>query len=461
MNKNTRSFPYSLYSLCTFLFGTILLFFLSCNQNSSLDSPVSSIVQTPREAYLSALDSNGLAKTQMAKAWRLAGTKALEDSVLLEPPFQETGYFRAEAPSALAYRLELKIGELLQIDIVTEPDSILFFADLFQIESTDSTINFRHLFNAENYRTDSLAYEVRNDGTYLLRIQPELLTSCRYTLKLIVQPVYGTFPVSGKGNRDIWSFFGDPRDGGRRKHKGIDIFARRGTPVVAAIGGVIRSVRERGLGGKQVWLYDSHRRQSLYYAHLDSQLVREGQLVQAGDTLGLVGNSGNARNTRPHLHFSIYRRRYGAIDPHPFVAYQAEKVPAIRADTSRLGQLARVQLHNTRLMEAPQTRSTTLTILNQHLPLQVIAASKAWYRIRSPDGLSGYLPANSLEDVSRTINKITLSEATELLQSPYPEAAPVSVLQSKAVVAVIGKNGSYQLVRDNKGEMGWMQTSAR
>ena len=275
------------------------------------------------------------------------------------------------------------------------------------------------------------------------------------------QPVYGTFPVSGKGNRDIWSFFGDPRDGGKRKHKGIDIFARRGTPVMAAIDGVIRRVRNRGLGGKQVWLYDSHRRQSLYYAHLDTQLVREGQLVQAGDTLGLVGNTGNARNARPHLHFSIYRRRYGAIDPHPFVAYRAEKAPAIRADTSQLGQLARVQLHNTRLLAAPQTRSTTLTTLNRHLPLQVIAASNTWYRVRSPDGLSGYLPANSLEDVSRTINKITLAEATELLQSPYPEAAPVSALQSKVEVEVIGKNGSYQLVRDNEGEMGWMPISAR
>ena len=186
MNKNTRSFQYPLYSLCMLLFGTALLLFLSCNQNTALDAPPSSLVQTPREAYLSALDSNGLAKTQMAKAWRLAGTQALEDSVLLEPPFQETGYFRAEVPAALAYRLELKTGQLLQIDLVTEPDSILFFADFFQIEPTDSTVNLQHLFNAENYRTDSLAYEVQKDGTYLLRIQPELLTSCRYTLQLIV-----------------------------------------------------------------------------------------------------------------------------------------------------------------------------------------------------------------------------------------------------------------------------------
>lgn len=439
----------------------IFLLLWSCNPKSVLDGPLAVLIQTPREKYLSALESNGLANTQMAKAWQLAGKKALADSVLVEPPFLETGYFRAEVPSALAYRLELRTGEILKIDLRTDPDSILIFAELFRLEPTDSTMNFRQLFHAENYQTDSLTYEVEQDGIYLLRIQPELLASCRYTLKLIVQPVYGTFPVSDKGNRDVWSFFGDPRDGGKRQHKGIDIFARRGTPVVAAVDGRVRSVRERGLGGKQVWLYDHHRRQSLYYAHLDSQMVREGQQVLAGDTLGLVGNTGNARNTRPHLHFSIYRRGYGAIDPYPFVASRVTKVPAIRADTSRLGQLARVRLRNIKLLAAPQARSTTFATLHRHLPLQIIAATQDWYRVRSPEGLTGYLPANSLEDVSRTLNKVTLSQPTELLRSPDPAAAPVATLRSETEVAVIGKNGNYQLVRDQEGEVGWMPIVAR
>ena len=443
------------------ILGIFFLFLFSCERFPVPEEAPIPLIQTPREAYLAALDSNGLAETQMVKAWNSAGTQALQDNVLLESPFQETGYFRAEAPAALAYRLELKAGELLQIDLVTSPDSILFFVDLFQIESTDSSLNFQHLFNAENFQTDSLNFEVKKDGTYLLRIQPELLSTCRYTLQLIVQPVYGTFPVSGKGNRDIWSFFGDPRDGGKRKHKGIDIFARRGTPAVAAVDGVIRRVRNRGLGGKQVWLIDPERSQSLYYAHLDSQLVFEGQRVQVGDTLGWVGNTGNARNTRPHLHFSIYRRGYGAIDPYPFVATQLAKAPEVRADTSRLGQLARVRLNNTRLRAAPQSRSTTLSFLNRHLPLKLIAASKAWYRVRSPEGITGYLPKNSLEGINRTIKKLKLSNSTELLQSPDPEATPVSSLPSNVELAVIGKNGSYQLVRASEGEIGWIPILAQ
>lgn len=461
MNKMKRPYPTGNVGRYLLLMGVIGLLLTSCDQASLVMGTEVPPPLTAREAYLSALDSNGLANTQMAKMWKLAGVNALKDRILLEAPFQETGYFRAEDPEALAYRIDLKTGELLQFNLVTEPDSILFFVDLFRIEATDSTTNFRHLFDAQNYQTDSLTYEAEQPGTYLLRIQPELLVSGRFTLKLIVQPVYGVFPVSGKGNRDVWSFFGDPRDGGKRKHKGVDIFARRGTPVVAAVDGTVRRVRDRGLGGKQVWLNDHQRRQSLYYAHLDSQLVIEGQRVKAGDTLGLVGNTGNARNTRPHLHFSIYRRGFGAIDPHPFIASQVAKVPTVSADTARLGDWVRVRRRNTQLLVAPQPGSNQLTTLDRHLPLEIIAASKFWYRVRIPEGGSGYLPVNRVEDLSRTISKITITDSRELLESPFPEAVPVSVVADSTEVEVIGISGSYSLVKDNSGTLAWMSTAER
>lgn len=460
MNSYTSSFFHYNWHYWIAVTG-ILFFLLSCEQLTELTSPRAPLVQTPREAYLAALDSNGLAETQMAKTWQSAGVQALTDSVLVEAPFRETGYFRAADPGALAYQIKLKTGELLRLALTTEPDSTLFFVDLFQIEATDSTLNHRHLFNAENYQTDSMAFEVPQEGTYLLRIQPELLASCRYTLDLIVQPVYGAFPVSGKGNRDIWSFYGDPRDGGKRDHKGIDIFARRGTPVVAATDGMVRSVRDRGLGGKQVWLADYERRQSLYYAHLDSQLVYEGQQLKAGDTLGMIGNTGNARNTRPHLHFGIYRRGYGAIDPYPFVATRPDQSPTVRADTSRLGQLARVRRQNTRLLVSPENRAATRLTLERHLPLQVVAATSNWYRVRSPDGRTGYLPANSLENTDRPIRKVTIAQVTELRIAPNPGAAPVSAAQPEEEVAVIGQNEGYQLVVQQEGAMGWIPVADR
>lgn len=456
MNQSKPLFTLSNFHCYLFLTGLSLSFFLSCDRQISLSENGLFMARTPREAYLASLAANDLTNTQLGKAWRKAGEMALTDSVLLDPPFRETGYFRAEAPEALTYRLDLQMGELLEISLTTDPDSTLFFVDFFREELIDSSLSLRPLFSGGNYQTDSLSYEAEESGTYLLRIQPELLASCRFTLQLIVQPVYGVFPVSGKQNRDIWSFFGDPRDGGKREHKGVDIFARRGTPVVAAVDGFVRRVRDRGLGGKQVWLSDPDRRQSLYYAHLDSQLVSEGQQVLAGDTLGLVGNTGNARNTRPHLHFGIYRRRYGALDPFPFIAYRTKEAPAVRADTGRLGTLVRVRRSNTELLAAPQARSKSLARLDLHLPLQIIAASNTWFRVRSPDGASGYLSAGSLESTERAIQTATLSEPTELSERPSPSAAPLTAVAKDAEVAIIGKSGNYQLVRDERGTLGWM-----
>ena len=76
-------------------------------------------------------------------------------------------------------------------------------------------------------------------------------------------------------------------------------------------------------GEKTVWLRDGERGLSYYYAHLDSQLVRAGEYVERGDTVGLVGNTGNARTTPPHLHFGIYAN--GARDPYPYL--QGEDAP--------------------------------------------------------------------------------------------------------------------------------------
>ncbi len=81
----------------------------------------------------------------------------------------------------------------------------------------------------------------------------------------------------------------------------------RGTPVTSTTRGVIVSIREGGLGGKQVWVLGPAA-QRHYYAHLDAwaEGLREGDVVQAGEALGIVGDTGNARGTPPHLHYGIY-----------------------------------------------------------------------------------------------------------------------------------------------------------
>lgn len=123
-------------------------------------------------------------------------------------------------------------------------------------------------------------------------------------------------PVEGVRPARIADTFGAPR-GRTRLHQGVDIFAPRGTAVVSATDGLVVSVRERGLGGRQVWVLGPGGERH-YYAHLDDWAfgLREGDAVRAGYLLGTVGDTGNARGTPPHLHYGVYTHG-GAVDPLP------------------------------------------------------------------------------------------------------------------------------------------------
>ena len=122
---------------------------------------------------------------------------------------------------------------------------------------------------------------------------------------VVVPPRPGglVFPVAGYDIDAVISVFGDKR-GGNRLHEGIDIKAPKGTPVVAVTDGFVERIKAGGSGGKQVYLRDARGR-LYYYAHLDDWSVEEYQAVKAGEPLGTVGDTGNARNTTPHLHFEV------------------------------------------------------------------------------------------------------------------------------------------------------------
>lgn len=139
-----------------------------------------------------------------------------------------------------------------------------------------------------------------------------------WTLARMPPPTALPVPVDGVTARRIADTFGAPR-GRDRTHAGIDIFARRGTPVRSVGDGVVVDVREGGLGGRQVWVLGPAR-ERYYYAHLEGWrdgLVR-GEVVTAGTVLGYVGDSGNAKGTPPHLHWGIYGAD-GAYDPLPLL----------------------------------------------------------------------------------------------------------------------------------------------
>lgn len=137
-----------------------------------------------------------------------------------------------------------------------------------------------------------------------------------WELSRLPRPAALPVPVQGVAATRIADTYGAPR-GRDRTHQGVDIFAKRGTPVRSSTRGLVLSVRESGLGGRQVWVLGPGGERH-YYAHLDDWApgLAANRVVAAGDALGIVGDSGNARGTPPHLHYGIYAAD-GPYDPLP------------------------------------------------------------------------------------------------------------------------------------------------
>ncbi|MGH2733685.1 MAG: peptidoglycan DD-metalloendopeptidase family protein [Actinomycetota bacterium] len=130
------------------------------------------------------------------------------------------------------------------------------------------------------------------------------------------------FPVHGAyAYADSW---GAPRMVGTRsyhRHQGTDIFALRGTPVVAVVNGALEKVGTDRLGGIKLWLRSPGDNWTYYYAHLSGYApgIRNGLQVSKGAVLGYVGNTGNARSTPNHLHFETHVPSGTAVNPYPIL----------------------------------------------------------------------------------------------------------------------------------------------
>ena len=268
---------------------------------------------TPHERYAAKLRLSSVSQDLPAHAWLNSAAASLQNPRSVDAPAHDTLRFRADAPRAAAFVTPLRRGQqfIAEAD-ADDPGRVAIFLDLFRRDGAA----LRHVGNAARGQL-LLAQEIRDDGDYVLRVQPELGVDLALTLVQRVEPTLRV-PVEGATTEQIRSSFGAPRDEGRREHEGVDIFAPRGTHVVAAADGIVSSVGTNRLGGNVVWVARPLRREAHYYAHLEAQVVRAGTRVKTGDTLGTVGNTGNARTTAPHLHFGIYAAG-GAVDPLPYL----------------------------------------------------------------------------------------------------------------------------------------------
>jgi len=349
---------------------------------------------TPHERYSQGLRDAGLSKSAMGREWLVAADTVLPNAHPVTLPFSEAGYYDRGQARAAGWQFDVRDGQQISIAVSVDGQPAQIFTDLF-VATTDSVRRFDAVSSGVTDSTHQsiLRYETRDSGTLVLRVQPELLRGGRYTLTIRSDPVLA-FPVAGRGNSAAQSFWGVQRDGGRRSHQGVDIFAPRGTPVLAATNGRISSVRPNILGGNVIWQADDRRPQTLYYAHLDRLYVDAGEYVIAGDTIGFVGNTGNARTTAPHLHFGIYRRGRGPIDPWPYVRRVTATFVPIRADTSRMGW--RVQLRTGRLAVrvSPVAKADTVAVVTHLDTMQVTGAAGDFYRVELASGVAGYVPAS-------------------------------------------------------------------
>jgi murein DD-endopeptidase MepM/ murein hydrolase activator NlpD len=141
-----------------------------------------------------------------------------------------------------------------------------------------------------------------------------------------------------------------------RYHYGVDVKLYSGEEVKSAFEGVVRIAQYDGDYGKVVVIRHENGLETLY-AHLSKLKVKEGDRVEAGDLIGLGGNTG--RSTGSHLHFEV-RYKGEPIDPNALIEWET-------------GYLC----HDTLLLN------------QEHFEYLVEVRKRKYHKIRSGDTLSG------------------------------------------------------------------------
>lgn len=360
-------------ALCLLIFLSII----SCKQVQKVSDAITK--PSAREIF----ERNLKANDSIYQFYLQRYTQAKSNRLQLKLPTVVATYSDSLEFPILAYTIALERGERFKIESPIKADSLQLSIDLFEIYN-DSVVSSKPIA-ANDPKQNILEFDVLKSSKYKVVIFPNQKKTSSFDITLYSEPTL-EFPVSGKGNRDIQSFWGADRAGGKRLHKGIDIFAKRGTPVIAATDGYIYNTGNRGLGGKQVWLRDGIFGHSLYYAHLDSIVVASGDRAKRGDTLGFVGITGNARTTTPHLHFGIYTSA-GAIDPLPFVRISAPV--EIKENTLFINGLT--QLNVNELRSGAGVKSEKIQELPTRIPVKILGKTALWFHLKMKDSVEGFM----------------------------------------------------------------------
>ena len=405
------------------------------------------VAPSPHERYADALREK-LSDTALARDWLSAADAALAQPLAVTLPMRESAYIAAERPAAVAYRFEAQRGRRLSIEIAFDSaQTAQVFVDVFELR--DNTAPGRIASLTEG---STLSVDVPRDGSYVVRVQPELLRSVRFT---IVQRTVASlpFPVEGLTSGAVQSEFGAARDAGRREHEGIDIFAPRNTPVVAVVDGVAQS-DTNPLGGNVVWLRDRGGARSFYYAHLTRSAFEGTSAVKTGDVVGYVGNTGNASTTAPHLHFGIYQR--GAIDPLPFLRADDPEPPAITNRDRWLSEWVRVSAARSALRSGTGRNAATIAQLNRASLARVTGVTHQRLRIELPDGSNGYLDQSTVTLAATPLRRQTLRAGEVIRDQPSATAATVTTVDTPLSADILGEFNGFSFIQTNGAGNGWI-----
>lgn len=400
---------------------------------------------SPHETYGRKLTSAGLAETEMGRSWLSVSRTVLDKPVQIELPYRERGFFPPEKIQAAAFSFKLLKGQKLSVKLDRTPmNGSPVFVDVWLWQDEGKL----DLLGSADTSGIPFESDIRETGTYLLRIQPQLLSATGYTLEVNTGPSL-EYPLQTYQPKQIQSFWGAGRDGNSRKHEGIDIFSAFRTPVLAVDEGTAR-VMNNNLGGKVVFLRSAERGFSVYYAHLDEQYVSDGQRVKIGDTIGFMGNTGNARTTPPHLHLGIYAQG-GAVDPLPFVNPVIKPLPKVRADTNRLSNFMRTNdiIRISGVQGESQERLPSGTLV------AVSAATSSNYRVDLPDGTSTIVAEGKLSSVSKPIRTGIASGL--LYYRPDTLSAVMAELDPSEQVRVLGRFQDFEYIENDLKLQGWIK----
>jgi murein DD-endopeptidase MepM/ murein hydrolase activator NlpD len=142
-------------------------------------------------------------------------------------------------------------------------------------------------------------YLALTDRALRISLEPRMVPVIASTEGLVI-------PVAGVRAAELRNSWGAARSGGRA-HKGVDIFAKEGTPVLAAAAGVLVNRDSNGVGGLSLYQRGADGRIVYYYAHLSGTRagLKVGDLLAPGDVIGYVGRTGNVSGAA-HLHFAAF-----------------------------------------------------------------------------------------------------------------------------------------------------------